>query len=112
MAKVPRLSEQARSTMREGIPRQRDRMVKAFARLVIPPSVLLIVLVLIAPALILVIAYASPPDPSWIPGVYDDADYDDVVTLVTSAGAHCAAGLPVDARSILQSVGRVQKFVE
>ena len=30
------------------------------------------------------LAYASPPDPSWIRGLYDDADYDDVVVLVTS----------------------------
>jgi len=28
------------------------------------------------------LAYASPPDPTWIPGVYDDADFDDVVWLV------------------------------
>ncbi|HTY78784.1 MAG TPA: hypothetical protein VMI34_13260 [Candidatus Bathyarchaeia archaeon] len=28
------------------------------------------------------LAYASPPDPSWVPGVYDDADFDDVVGLV------------------------------
>jgi hypothetical protein len=34
------------------------------------------------------LAYASPPpDPTWIPGVYDDADFDDVVGLVTSAEA-------------------------
>ncbi len=25
------------------------------------------------------LAYASPPDPSWVRGIYDDADYDDVV---------------------------------
>jgi hypothetical protein len=31
------------------------------------------------------LAYASPPDPSWIFGVYDDHDYDDVVGLVTDA---------------------------
>jgi len=29
-----------------------------------------------------VIAYASPPDPSWVRGVYDDADFDDVVCLI------------------------------
>ena len=29
------------------------------------------------------LAYASPPDPTWIPGLYDDADYDDVVGLAT-----------------------------
>jgi hypothetical protein len=28
------------------------------------------------------IALASPPDPSWIAGIYDGADGDDVVTLV------------------------------
>jgi len=29
------------------------------------------------------LAYASPPDPTWIPGVYDAADYDDAVWLLT-----------------------------
>ena len=33
------------------------------------------------------LAYASPPDPSWVKGIYDDADFDDVVGLVTSAKA-------------------------
>ncbi|PYM91189.1 MAG: hypothetical protein DME08_22710 [Candidatus Rokuibacteriota bacterium] len=27
-------------------------------------------------------AHASPPDQSWIPGLYDDADFDDVVLLI------------------------------
>ena len=31
------------------------------------------------------LAYASPPDASWIPGIYDNADFDDVVVLVTLA---------------------------
>src|SRR5262249_3835035 len=38
---------------------------------------IIVALILIAP-----IAFASPPDPSWIAGVYDGADGDDVVTLV------------------------------
>ena len=29
-----------------------------------------------------VLAYASPPDPSWVRGIYDDADFDDVVCLI------------------------------
>ena len=33
------------------------------------------------------LAYASPPDPSWIPGIYDDADFDDVVGLATSGAS-------------------------
>jgi len=31
------------------------------------------------------LAYASPPDASWIPGIYDNADLDDVVVLVAAA---------------------------
>jgi len=39
---------------------------------------------LIAPlALLVVLAYADPPDPPWIPGIYDNGDYDDVVALIT-----------------------------
>ena len=30
------------------------------------------------------LASATPPDPSWIEGVYDEADYDDVVLLAVS----------------------------
>ena len=39
------------------------------------------------------LASASPPDPSWIPGFYDAADFDDVVTrigLLASAFDACA----------------------
>lgn len=32
-------------------------------------------------------AYASPPDPVWVKGFFDDADFDDVVVFLTSAGA-------------------------
>ena len=34
-----------------------------------------------------VLAYASPPDPSWVRGVYDDADFDDVVCLIIADAA-------------------------
>ena len=37
-------------------------------------------------------AAASPPDPTWIAGLYDEGDYDDVVGLATSDTA--AAELP------------------
>src|SRR5215471_16043654 len=36
-----------------------------------------VALILIAP-----IALASPPDPSWVSGIYDGADGDDVVSLI------------------------------
>jgi hypothetical protein len=31
------------------------------------------------------LAYASPPDPTWIEGIYDDADGDDVIVSICSA---------------------------
>jgi hypothetical protein len=43
------------------------------------------------------LAHASPPDPTWIPGIYDDADFDDVVGLVTSAKALAE---PMDATAL------------
>src|SRR5262252_440746 len=55
-------------------------------RLATFPS-LVVTLILIAP-----IAFASPPDPSWIAGIYDDADGDDVVTLgYETAGIEAAS---------------------
>jgi hypothetical protein len=40
--------------------------------------------VLVAISAVTPLAYASPPDPSWINGIYDDADFDDVVVFITS----------------------------
>ena len=41
------------------------------------------------------LAHASPPDPTWISGIYDDADYDDVVCLVISShGTLEMVGIP------------------
>ena len=30
------------------------------------------------------LAHASPPDPTWIPGIYDIGDFDDVIVIVLS----------------------------
>jgi hypothetical protein len=49
------------------------------ARLLLLP-LLIAVLWLLVP-----LAYASPPDPTHVPGLWDDADYDDVVILATSS---------------------------
>ncbi len=43
---------------------------------------LLISLVALTP-----LAYATPPDPTWVSGFFDDDDNDNGVFLVTSAGA-------------------------
>ena len=39
------------------------------------------------------IAFASPPDPLWIAGIYDGADGDDVVTFVYETAGVGAASL-------------------
>ena len=44
-------------------------------------SVLLLGVLVILPTL----AHASPTDPTWIPGFYDDNDYDDVILFITGA---------------------------
>ena len=45
-------------------------------------SAMLLVLLIIAPV---TLAHASPPDQTWLAGVYDQADFDDVVGFLTSA---------------------------
>src|SRR5262249_35858271 len=49
-----------------------------------PVSRRLVAVCLIVPiALLVVLAYADPPDPTSIPGICDNGDYDDAVGLVT-----------------------------
>jgi hypothetical protein len=43
---------------------------------------ILLALLVIVPV---TLAHASPPDQTWLAGVYDQADLDDVVCLLTSA---------------------------
>jgi len=33
------------------------------------------------------LAHGSPPDPTWVAGLYDDGDHDDVVLAITTASA-------------------------
>ena len=48
----------------------------------------LVNLVLIATLAVLTpAAFASPPDPTWIAGLYDNGDHDDVILLVTSTSS-------------------------
>jgi hypothetical protein len=44
----------------------------------------LVVLLLLAVTALVPLAYATPPDPTWIGGFWDDADHDDVIVLITS----------------------------
>ena len=56
----------------------------------LPGLLVLAVLIVLVP-----LAHASPPDPVWIEGAYDAADYDDVVAAVTSLDSTRADGWPV-----------------
>jgi hypothetical protein len=49
------------------------------ATLSVPLVLLLVVLGGLTP-----LAYATPPDPSWVRGLWDGADFDDIVLLITS----------------------------
>jgi len=49
--------------------------------------------IVLALILLPVIAFAIPVDPSWIAGIYDDADGDDVVSLVSETSAANTAPL-------------------
>ncbi len=51
--------------------------------------------------------HASPPDPTWIPGIYDAADYDDVVSLATSSDGVAKTVDPTHSRPPLPAVSRV-----
>jgi len=53
------------------------------------------------------LAQASPPDPTWIPGFYDAADYDDVVSLVANSEGAVKVVDATQARPTLLVAGRV-----
>jgi hypothetical protein len=67
----------------------------------------IVAIVLVAVALTLTpLAYASPPDPTWIAGFWDDADFDDVVIAAMSATA-IPPLLQMDQRPVLIVLGIV-----
>ena len=48
------------------------------------------------------LAHASPPDPDWLGGLWDNADYDDIILLVTSgAGVADSHSIVDEARPIV-----------
>lgn len=53
------------------------------------------------------IAYADPPDPSWLGGYWDDDDFDNVVAFIASASAVISPPV-VDAGPSSVSAGRVE----
>ena len=73
------------------------------------PAALFLLLVCVG---LTALAYASPPDPAWIRGIYDDADFDDVVVLITSTAATIASVFLVDVRPGSLVAGAVVPLAE
>jgi hypothetical protein len=74
--------------------------------------VLLIAPMLLVQAILPALAPASPPDPSWIPGIYDDADDDHVIALITSASGHNAPLAATDIEPRLPLIGTLAPSIE
>lgn len=53
----------------------------------------LILLLIAVVAALVPLAQASPPDQTWISGIYDNADYDDVILLITSRVSTVESGV-------------------
>src|SRR5215813_5678418 len=56
----------------------------------VPRAIFTSLPIIVALILLPAIAFASPPDPSWIGGIYDAADGDDIVSLVYETSAASA----------------------
>ena len=64
-------------------------------------STIVLALVLVAVILTLTpLANADPPDPTWISGIWDDDDFDDVVGYVTSAAGLLPNPVACDLRPV------------
>ena len=75
-------------------------------------SQLLLALLVLVLGTLAPLAHASAPDPSWISGIYDGADYDDVVVLVASATGTVAPLRLADLEPLLQVVGSLAQLPE
>jgi hypothetical protein len=66
---------------------------------------LVALLILIAIASLTPLAHASPPDPTWVAGLWDDGDHDDVILLVCATAAAMHSALPtLDSRRAVVGV--------
>ena len=70
-------------------------------------ALLVLVLGTLAP-----LAHASAPDPSWISGIYDGADYDDVVALITFSTGAVSPLRIADLGPMLQVIGSLLQLPE
>ena len=77
-----------------------------------PPLWLMAVLFVCVMTALTPLAHASPSDPSWIAGFWDDGDYDDIVILITSSVGAVEPHLLSDARLVQPVVGFIPAVAE
>lgn len=65
------------------------------------PQAVLVRLLLVTQIALVPLGHATPTDPTWVPGFWDDGDYDDVALLVSEASGVASA-------CWLSALGRVQ----
>ena len=75
-------------------------------------SKLLLALLVLVLGTLAPLAHASAPDPSWISGIYDGADYDDVVVLVTCATGAVSPLRIADLEPMLRVIGSLAQLPE
>jgi len=56
------------------------------------------------------LAHSSPPDPTWLSGLWDDADQDDVVMLATSASGIADTSCAIAAAPLGVFLGSVREI--
>lgn len=68
-----------------------------------PLAILLLSVVLALPP----IAHAVPTDPVWIPGFYDDNDYDDIILFIIGAVGAIDSGVVNPVGPVIIYLGRI-----
>ncbi len=81
-----------------------DRRGRLCVRCSCSPLILILLATLIA---LVPLAHATQPDPVWIEGVYDDADYDDVIGSATSLESPVQADPVPAVVAMLNAIGSV-----
>ena len=75
------------------------------------PQLPLVGLILASLIALVPLAYSSPPDPTWLPGLWDNADRDGAVILATSVTSTVDAGWLGRVGVSPAAVGRVRDII-
>ena len=74
-----------------------------------PPLGFVAIVLTLTLATLTALAQATPPDQTWLGGMYDDADYDDVILLATLAST--TVNSPERAFAVFHMLGDLVQFL-